>query len=330
MANHQNGDGHPSDQNRRLPTTKRVKKDLLPGFRMTERDIAIIKAVYTHRALSTFQIEDLLFQPDKGQSHRTKTSRVRHRLKLLSEHGYLFRDEQPTKLHEGRKPRVYFINRKAIPLLAEEFNVFREDIDWHPRDNNVKWMFLDHLLATNDVRIAIEVSAANAGYKLTNWLDEKTLKRQDMRDSVVINGPKGARVRATIIPDAYFRLHARGYDYFGFLEVDMGTETGKSGKFGRRDFSRKILAYREYYRSGRYQKKYDPDHMYEEFPMLVLTVTTSPKRMSNLKKVAEDSGAGEVFWFTTFDQVTPRSVLDEPVWEIAGQDGCNSLIWTDD
>ena len=70
--------------------------------------------------------------------------------------------------------------------------------------------------------------------------------------------------------------------------------------------------------------------MYEEFPMLVLTVTTSPKRMSNLKKVAEDSGAGEVFWFTTFDQVTPRSVLDERIWEIAGQDGCHSLIWTDD
>jgi hypothetical protein len=297
---------------------------------MTARDIATIKAVYSHRALTTPQIEDLLFRPDGGQSHRTKTSRVRHRLKLLFQHGYLFRDKQPTKLHEGNKPFVYFIDRKAVSLLASELNVFQEDIDWHPRDNNVRWMFLDHLLATNDVRIAMEVAAASSGYELTDWLDDKTLKSREMRDSVEIVGPKGARAQATIVPDGYFRLDAGEYDYFGFLEVDMGTETGKSSKFGRRDFSRKILAYQEYYRSGLYQQKYDPDNRYEEFRMLVLTVTTSPRRMVNLKAVAEASGARDVFWFTTFDQVTPTSVLEKPIWMIAGQEGNFPLVWPDD
>ena len=329
MPSQLNGESHPSDQNRRLPTTRRVKKEMLPAFRMTERDKSIIKAVYTHRALVTPQIETLLFPPDKGQTHRTKTSRVRHRLKLLFQHGYLFRDEQPVKLREGRRPLVYFIDSKAVPMLADAFGVFREDIDWHPRDNNVTWMFLDHLLTTNDVRIAIEVAATNSGYKVTNWLDDKTLKSRDMRDSVNIVGPKGARVKATVVPDGFFVLNAGDYDYFNFLEVDMGTETGKSSKFGRRDFSRKILAYLAYYESGLYEEKYDPENRYEDFPMRVLTVTTGPKRMANLKTVAEGAGAGEQFWFTTLDQVSPESVLQKTIWEIAGQEGLYSLVWTD-
>ena len=289
-----------------------------------------IMAVYTHRALTTPQIETLLFPPENGQAHRTKTSRARHRLKLLFHHGYLFRDEQPIKLHEGRKPLVYFIDKNAVPLLAEALSVFSEDIDWHPRENNVSWMFLDHLLATNDVRIAIEVAAHNAGYRLSDWLDEKTLKSREMRESVEIVGPTGVRIKATVIPDGFFCLNVGDYEYFNFLEVDMATETGKSTKFGRRDFSRKIHAYLAYYESGLYERKYDPEQRYEEFPMRVLTVTTGLKRMANLKEVSEDAGAGQQFWFTTFDQISPASILNKPIWEIAGQEGRFPLVWQDE
>ena len=294
---------------------------------MTERDKAVIKAVYTHRALTMPQIETLLFRPDNGQTHRTKTSRVRHRLKLLFQHGYLFRDEQPTKLSEGRKPLIYFIDHKAISLLAYELGVFPDDIDWKPKDNNVTWMFLDHLLATNDVRIAIEVAVDCAGMRLLRWFDDKTLKSREIRDSVEITGPEGARIRATIVPDGYFCLRDGEYEYHNFLEVDMGTETGKSSKFGRRDFSRKIRGYCAYYKTGLYQQKYAPEQRHDDLPMRVLTVTTSPKRMANLKAVAEAAGAGEQFWFTTFDRIQPETVLTEPIWEVAGGEDLHSLTW---
>ena len=148
-----------------------------------------------------------------------------------------------------------------------------------------------------------------------------------MRDSVEITGPEGARIRATIIPDGYFCLHDGKYVYHNFLEVDMGTETAKSSKFGRRDFSRKILGYLAYYNSGLYQRKYGPEQQDEELPMRVLTVTTSPKRMTSLKAVAEAAGAGKQFWFTTFDRLDSETVLHEPIWEVAGREKLHSLIW---
>jgi hypothetical protein len=197
-------------------------------------------------------------------------------------------------------------------------------------------MFLDHLLATNDVRIAIEVAAEHNSYKLIDWLDEKTLKSREMKDSVVITGPQGTRRRTTIVPDGYFYLYNGEYEFHNFLEIDMGTETGLSSKFGRRDFSRKIRGYLAYYETGRYQQKYDPNGRYDEsqMPMRVLTVTTGVKRMANLKEITENvlleahaPSEFRRFWFTTFELVSPESVLVEPIWTVVGQEGLSSLVW---
>jgi hypothetical protein len=307
----------------RLPITRRAEKDELPGFRLTQRDIEIVKAVYTHRALSTPQIEALLFPSDNGQRHRTKTSRCRHRLKLLYHCGVLFRDEQPIKLRLGRKPLVYFLDRGAIPLLAEEFGVFCEDIGWKAKDNKVASRFIEHLLAINAVRVSVEVAAERNGLILRRWTDEKTLASQEMKDSVEIRGPRGGVLKATIVPDGYFYLSDGEHDFHNLLEVDRGTETVASNKFGRRDFSRKIRGYLAYYTSGRYEARYGSKLMH------VLTVTTGRKRLTNLKTIAERLGGGDrdLFWFTTLDQVSTETVLTEPIWEIAGRDGVHPLIW---
>lgn len=292
------------------------------GFRMTLRDITIILAVYAYRALTSSQIETLLFRPDGGQSHPTKTSRARHRLKMLFQHGYLFRDEQPTKLKDGRKPLVYFIDKLSIPLLAEELGIPVEEINWKRRENNVTWQFLDHLLATNDVRIAIELAAADNGLLVNQWLDDKTLRSREMKTSVEIWSPQGRLTRVSIIPDGYCRL-ADGDDRIHlFLEADRGTRTNESRNYRSRDFARKIRGYLAYYSSGHYQEKYTAELM------TILTVTVSQKRMVNMKKVVEriDVGNGDHFWFTTFDRIEPQTVLTEPIWEVAGRNDSYSIL----
>src|SRR4051794_39835996 len=75
-------------EKRRLPRLKRAAKETLPPFRLTERDAAIITAVYEYRALTTDHIATLLFTP----STLTKCD---ERLRKLFHHGFLLRTEQP-------------------------------------------------------------------------------------------------------------------------------------------------------------------------------------------------------------------------------------------
>ena len=117
--------------------------------------------------------------------------------------------------------------------------------------------------------------------------------------------PVKAPIKVKIVPDGYFVLHDGEYEYHNFLEIDMGTETARSSRFGRNDYTRKILGYQAYHRSGKYRRHFDPDGMYDELPMRILTVTTSLKRLATLKAAAEAVGAGAQFWFTTFRRSQP-------------------------
>ena len=95
---------------------------------------------------------------------------------------------------------------------------------------------------------------------------------------------------------AYFLLTDGEYDYHHFLEVDMGTES-------RKKFSGKITRYLAYYETGSYQKKYNTN------VMRILTVTTSQKRMKNLKELTEKLEGDSQFWFSTFQDVMPGTVV---------------------
>src|SRR4051794_23302990 len=100
-----------SGEKQRLPRLKRVGKDTLPPFRLTERDNAIIEAVSECKALTTDHIATLFFTP----STLTKCD---ERLRKLFHHGFLLRMEQPQSLTEGRKPLVYWLDKKGAEQLA--------------------------------------------------------------------------------------------------------------------------------------------------------------------------------------------------------------------
>ena len=291
----------------------RAVGDDLPPFRVSPRDRRIIRAVYEHRALTTDQIQGLLFPTKAGLTH------CQHRLKLLFHHGYLFRDEQPTKLSEGRKPLVYFLDAKGAAVLSEMFDLERGELDWHPRHNVVSHPFLNHLLETNEVRVAVEVAAEQQEAVVRQWLDEKTLKGSQMKEYVTFNGPQGGRFRAAIVPDGYFLLETREWSFRFFLEVDRGTVTGQWNRYGRRSWAKKTRAYLAYYRSGKYERRYGSSKG------RVLTATVNEKRLATLKTITEGAGGRDRFWFTTFDRVTPETVLTAPIWHKAGDSGLYAL-----
>lgn len=293
-------------------------------FRLTNRDREIVRAVYDYRALISSQINTLFFSKQGGNVNQQKpSSRCLQRLRRLYEHGFLHRAEQPSKPSEGHKPFVYFLDKGGVNLLAEMRGVFPDDLDWHPKHKQIRPQAINHLLATNDVRIAIELAAKALSADIRKWLDDSTLRRKEMKDRVEISTPQGKRKPVAIVPDGYCLLSVGEHNYHNFLEIDMGTVTGQSSNYGRRDFSRKIRGYIAYGTSGQYQERYQAQSM------RVLIVTTGEKRMENLKAVAEKAGGRDQFWFTTFDKINEDSVLSVPIWAVAGREERHPLVWAD-
>ena len=292
----------------------RASSDDLPPHRLSPKDRQIVQAVYEHRVLTADQIRRLLFPTKAGQTH------CQHRLKLLFHHGYLFRDEIPVKLSEARRPLVYFLDTKGAEWFCQAFDLEPDKLSWHPRDNTVSHPFLEHLLETNDIRIAVELAAEAEGFVVQEWLDDKTLKSLQMKDYVMVAGPRGGKFRVAVVPDGYFHLRTPDYHFRFFLEVDRGTVTGQWDRHGRRSWDRKIRAFLAYYETGMYQERYGSS------TGRVLTVTSSQKRLANLKAVTEEAGGRDRFWFTVFDEVTPETVLTAPIWQRATSTGRFALV----
>ena len=276
-------------------------------MRLTNRDTEIVLAVYRYRFINAHQIEALFFPPDpeKGRSRKQSCQR---RLQRLFHHGFLTRIPLPIVLGAGRTPYVYALDERGADIVAVELGVDRPNVSWKSADNKVKPLFLDHTQAINTLRVIVE-RLDNAGkVSLATWTDEGTLQSTEMQDKLPYR-MHGARV-SRIIPDAYFALEV----VFGspaahfFLEIDQGTMSNSRWKD-------KILAYIQFRQSGRSEKYFNT----RNFRML--TVTTTAKRLGNLKKTTESAEGGQHFWFTTHDQLSiwkPESLLTLK-WQVAGQ-----------
>ena len=297
---------HPNSR-RRLPRLSRVADANRVTFRMTARDEEILRAVYRFRVLTSVQIERLLFlTPGKPKPSNT---RCNLRLQGLFHHGFLARSEQVQKITDGRKPLLYFLDRRGAEYLAAQDEIEVTALDWRPSHNRISPLFLDHLLQTNDVRIDIELACKlHSGYSLGQWIDDRALKEHTMREYVVIAGARGQGRRVAVIPDGFFIIQdADDSRYPTLLEVDMGTESSRMIK-------QKVAAYREFEKSGRYSQKYGAGRA----TMRVLFVTTSDVRMRNMKRATEAVGGKYNFWFSTFAQVTAESFLHAPIWYVPG------------
>lgn len=305
---------------KRLPRLSRANAANLPSYRITARDRAILVAVQQCRVLTTTHIEALFFSTSPGT--RTNASNCQYRLQQLYHRGYLNRDEQPQKLSEGRKPYLYSLDRAGVRLLDE---IAASDVGQRTRSARaytLSPLFLEHLLATNDVRVAITIASRHAGVTLSNWIDEVDLRKQHTTDRVTITGPGYSRRQSAVVPDGYFALGVGERTLHHFLEIDRGTVTGERSVWGKKDWARKIAAYLAYYHAGLFRRRYHTKSM------RILTVTTSEKRLENLLAITEKTGGKARFWFTTFDHLNPGTVLRSPIWHVASQSGRHVLIGT--
>jgi hypothetical protein len=196
-------------------------------------------------------------------------------------------------------------------------------LDWHPRDNaaGAGQLFLAHLLKTNDVRIAIERAAAQTEWQVNPWLDERTLRRRQMKDYIEILDSQGSKQQVAVVPDGYFALVKLDDEFHHFIEIDLHTTTGTSSRSAHRDWVRRVQAYIAYYRSEKYQARYHSD------TFRVLTVTTSERRLAHLKEITEHTGGKARFFFTTYEALSAETALTAPIWHVAAQEGLLPLLY---
>ncbi|MCO6450069.1 MAG: replication-relaxation family protein [Caldilineales bacterium] len=271
-------------------------------MQLTERDIAIVDAVYRHRVLAADQIEALFFS---SSSPRGRRSSCQNRLKLLFHHGFLQRIVPALVLGEGRKPYVYALDERGADIVASIQGVDRENLAWQPKQNEVGGLFLNHLLAVSLVRVVFEVLAADQVLTILGWHGEHELRGEPLNQRMpyVMQGRKKVRT----IPDGYFVLQPPGKaeTLHFFLEVDLGTESNKQ-------WQDKINAYNLYRETGESVQHFGTQNY------RILTVTTSDKRLQNLQQATREAEGKHHYWFTTLDQFdlwNPGRAL-QAIWRI--------------
>ena len=87
-----------------------------------------------------------------------------------------------------------------------------------------------------------------------------------------------------------------------------------------------MAAYVAYYRSGRCRARYTTDKI------RVLTVNEGDRtgvgrrRLSNLKRVTEEVGGRQRFWFANLADVDSEDILSAAIWQVAGSSKLTPLI----
>lgn len=265
----------------RTPRNRRIKG--YPRMVLTERDRAIIRAVHENRFLRRDQIERLFF---------FTTAAANARLLSLYQHHFLDRLYLPVAV--GSSQAVYALDREGARLIAHSEHLHLSQVTWKRKHNRVEFFFLEHTVGLSELHVSLQVAIRDRDdVALGRWRRESFLTREKLPD------PEDDEGRLIVSPDAFFGLALPGGSTYFFVEVDLGTETLER-------FRRKVRAYQEYYRSGRYSERYE--HRY----FRVLTIGEGPGRLANLIEVAHEEGAGKMFLFGLAENV-PTSVLG-PMW----------------
>ncbi|MEP7288438.1 MAG: replication-relaxation family protein [Chloroflexota bacterium] len=286
----------------RLPRHTRVAPEKRPVFRLTARDGEIIRAVNDCRALQTAQVELLFFSSPKPAYKR---------LEKLYHHEYLDRHFITQVAHApAASPIIYTLGKLGAAVLAATYGYTADDFHFASRAV-LDWRTLQHILAINQVRVAIERACRDQAIHLLQWQDELTFRAAP--DTVWIKNSRGRQSKKPVLPDSYLLIKTPKGEARFFLEVDRGTE-------GIPQFREQMEVYQEYILSGDYGRRY------QSKSLRILVVTTGEQRLHNLRKAIVQVGGGDYYWLTTRDQITPATILTAPIWYKAAGGGLHAIL----
>lgn len=199
---------------------------------------------------------------------------------------------------------VYTLDKRGAGIAARKKGIGWEKFKWRRQP---RWLTLVHDLAINDFRLDVRESCrANPRFSIKSWISEYELSQVSAR----IPG----RLDSFFILQREKNIQARQVEQLALhLEIDTGNHSTN------RFVKRKVKPILRYFGSDKY---------FNHFGVragVCLIVTTSEKRLHNLKKAIEGNRGEGLFYLTTTQAVSPQTVLTEPIWFLAGSDYVFSL-----
>jgi len=197
---------------------------------------------------------------------------------------------------------------ERIGMQFTEFNYWGKSEDKDSHVGTIGHAYLEHNLTLADIRLWFEQQAIKVGCTIETWLDYFDLNATWKTERVAIQLSLQAPIEEiAIAPDGNFGLKTEKGRGHCFLEFDRGTETiGKQWK-------RKVLAYKEYLRSGKFHQRYGVDI---RIGFRVLTIASSTRRAENLHRAAArfgHSAFASIFMFTGWPELQ-KGRLNDAVW----------------
>ena len=239
--------------------------------RVTERDTYILEALTKMRFLTTSQLARLFFGSSRWSANK--------RLRTLLDFGLV-----KVWVRSLSEDNIYSLAAPGLRLLKKTQGDEHGLNPIAPRglDGNI-----GHLLAINQVRIALAVGLEDSGGELSCWKSDWDLR---------------AHGRSRVIPDALFGIQWVGRQERVFtLEVDRNTKSP-------RNFLAKILSYESSF--GAYGGLYG----FNDF--LVLVVGEDPKWVERYRSAVSRLRLSERLWFAIADELQTKGA-NEPIWSTA-------------
>lgn len=287
-------------------------------FKITQRDLEIVRQVYRYRFLTSDQIAALLGGSKQGVSRR---------LNLLFHSGWLDRPRSQLLLPERVDARcnhsmVYALGMLGAKFLSTELDMPLTSINWTAKNKELKsGIFMEHTLLVAEFMIMVQLACKKVDG--VEFIDQEEIINKRAEPICNCDQHLGFRVDATlkknqrkpflltVVPDGAFGLRFHGKEqgkkevYF-FLEADRATMPIRRVSLLRSSFYKKMLGYYHAWKTGAYSKTFHFKHA------RVLTITTSRQRIDNMIEVGKmidtrKTGLG-MFLFASQDILT----LDEP------------------
>jgi hypothetical protein len=278
--------------------------------------IEILTEIARFGFLTNSQIRDLFFadlpnrqgEPRTAQGAQSASGRS---LRQLWENGYLERVRVVLTSRRTAGGYIAFVNVLSARGLDSVQQYLAEigtplELRAKPGDPELSLQQLEHRVALYDLYALFRRGFRLQGLKMPSWLDDRQLAT--LRT-------KGA-TRLLNVPDAAFVVGRAPADAKGFfVELDLGTESVSGRSDRRRDWQGKIEAYERYFATAARD-----DALIAGLPRpVVLTVTTSERRLVNMLEATRQAGGGGDYWYTTREELDPPP-LDRRTWNALSPD----------